>query len=78
MEVHLASSYTACIKPLSPCCPQVEEWGEAYQALSWGPLIELVKADLQPDARRDKARMPSRELARTSFCKLAKLHSREF
>ena len=27
-----------------------------YQAQSWGPLIELVKADLQPSARRDKAR----------------------
>jgi len=35
---------------------QVEEWGEAYQAQSWGPLIELLKADLQPNARRDKAR----------------------
>ena len=35
---------------------QVEEWGEAYQEQSWGPLIELVTADLKSNARRDKAR----------------------
>ena len=46
--------------PWRPAVMQVEEWGEAYQALSWGPLIELVKADLQPSARKDKAsRRPS-------------------
>ena len=33
---------------------RVEEWGEAYQAHSWGPLIEALKADLQPAARTDK------------------------
>lgn len=33
----------------------MEEWGEAYQALSWGPLIDSLKADLQPGARTDKA-----------------------
>ena len=41
----------------------MEEWGEAYQAQSWGPLIELVKADLQPNARRDKARCCGRCLS---------------
>lgn len=33
---------------------RVEEWGAAYQALSWGPLIEALTADLQPAARTDK------------------------
>ena len=36
----------------------VEEWGEAYQALSWGALIEALNADLQPAARTDKVTLP--------------------
>ena len=37
---------------------RVEVWGEAYQSLSWAPIIELLNADQQPPARTDKVRVP--------------------
>lgn len=47
---------TAAFRLTSPVVLQdkVEEWGEAYQALCWGALVELINADLQPRARPDK------------------------
>lgn len=58
--VHSCWRQAVTCAALSP--RQVEEWGEAYQALSWGPLIELVKADLQPNGRKDKARLTHQTL----------------
>lgn len=49
----------------------MEEWGEAYQALSWGPLVASLNADLQPGARTDKVSQPALNDTCTRACACA-------